>query len=69
MKENRKRTIFKTLSRRVLATILTISIVYWFTKELVLATGVGLIEVVVKLLAYYIHERTRNKISYWKENK
>ena len=51
------RSILKALSWRVCATITTIIIFYVLTGKLVLALGAGGIEVVVKLLLYYFHER------------
>jgi uncharacterized membrane protein len=41
----------------MLATTSTILIVFAFTNKLVLSTGVGAVEIVIKLLLYYLHER------------
>lgn len=51
------RSLIKALSWRVFATLATILIVFVFTKKLVLSLEVGLIEVIVKLILYYFHER------------
>ncbi|MBN3038332.1 MAG: DUF2061 domain-containing protein [Candidatus Omnitrophica bacterium] len=51
------RSLFKALSWRILATASTILIVYTFTHKLVLSLEVGAVEVVVKLILYYVHER------------
>jgi len=56
-KDAHHRSILKALSWRALATIATITIVFVFTGRLVLSLGVGAVEVVVKLLLYYLHER------------
>ena len=40
-----------------LATVATILIVFVFTGRLALSLGVGAVEVVVKLILYYFHER------------
>lgn len=64
MTENRTRSIIKAISWRIFATLTTIIIVYFFTKQLVLSLGVGFFEVISKLILYYIHERIWNRI-YW----
>jgi len=51
------RSIIKSLSWRVFATLTTILIVFAFTRKLVLSLGVGAVEIVVKLILYYFHER------------
>ncbi|MFQ5647617.1 MAG: DUF2061 domain-containing protein [Candidatus Aenigmatarchaeota archaeon] len=62
MKEKRARSIMKGVTWRVLATLATIAIVLAFTGELILAVGVGAVEVISKLILYYFHERTWNLI-------
>lgn len=57
MKDAHVRSIIKALSWRVFATVATILIVFAFTRRLVLSLGIGGVEVVVKLLLYYLHER------------
>ena len=52
------RSILKALSWRVLATLTTMLIVFGFTGKLALSAGVGAVEVVIKLILYYLHERT-----------
>ena len=66
MKENRARSVIKTLSWRFSATFITITIVYMFTKELKFSLEVGFFEVIAKLLFYYAHERVWNKITWGK---
>lgn len=65
--ESNGRSIIKTISWRLLATITTAAIVYAFTGKLNIALAVGGIEVVLKLLLYYFHERIWNKIPYGKK--
>ena len=62
------RTIIKAVSWRVIATLSTMTIVFLFTREIILSLGVGLVEVIAKITFYYIHERTWHKIS-WGKNK
>ncbi len=56
-KDAHHRSILKALSWRVIATLATMSIVFAFTREVVLSVGVGAVEVVIKLILYYFHER------------
>lgn len=62
--ESHVRTIAKTLSWRVLATIITFSIAYIVTGKTSIAAGIGLSDTLFKLLVYYLHERAWNKIEY-----
>jgi len=64
--ETHKRSIVKTISWRILATITTMSLVYIFTGELTTALEVGSAEVVLKLIKYYFHERIWNRIKWGK---
>lgn len=56
-KDARHRSILKALSWRICASITTMLIFFAFTGRLVLALGAGAVEVVVKLVLYYLHER------------
>jgi uncharacterized membrane protein len=62
--EKHARTIFKTLSWRILASSTTLLIVYLFTGSVVISAGVCVIEMVVKTLIYYVHERVWDKTNY-----
>ncbi|MEH6535355.1 MAG: DUF2061 domain-containing protein [Psychroserpens sp.] len=64
--EKIKRTLVKTISWRVLGTIATIVISYLITGTLALAFSIGFIELISKLVLYYFHERTWNKIKWGK---
>jgi len=66
-RENKKRSIMKTLSWRMLATVTTILIVYFFTGKLNLSLAVGGVEVVTKIILYFFHERIWNKIHFGKK--
>ena len=56
-KESHYRSIAKAASYRILASIATATVVFIFTGRIVLSIGVGLVESVVKIICYYIHER------------
>jgi uncharacterized membrane protein len=56
-KESHLRSILKTLSWRILATMTTMIIAYFITGTLELALKIGFIEVFAKMIMYYFHER------------
>jgi uncharacterized membrane protein len=62
--EKHARTIFKTLSWRILASSTTLLLVYFFTNDVIISAGVCIIEMIVKTLIYYIHERVWDKTNY-----
>ncbi|MGD2103806.1 MAG: DUF2061 domain-containing protein [Anaerolineae bacterium] len=64
VRDHQWRSILKTISWRVIATGTTTSLVYLFTGKLHLAIEVGLLEVVLKLLFYYLHERGWESIAW-----
>ncbi len=66
MKEKRTRSIIKTVTWRAIATMTTIILVYIFTGRIDWAITVGGIEVFLKLLFYYLHERVWGKIKWGK---
>ncbi|MBD3261544.1 MAG: DUF2061 domain-containing protein [Candidatus Altiarchaeales archaeon] len=57
MEVTRARSLVKAVSWRVIATLTTVGLIFLFTGKLVLALEVGAIEVVLKILFYYLHER------------
>ncbi len=66
-KETNTRSIVKGISWRVIATTTTIIIVYIFFGRLDLAIAAGLIETVLKVALYWIHERVWFKIHWGKK--
>jgi uncharacterized membrane protein len=64
--EAHTRTIVKAISWRALATLTTMTIVFLFTKRIMLSLGVGLAEIIAKITFYYLHERVWDKISWGK---
>lgn len=55
--ETRKKSLIKTVTWRVIATLATFSISWWITGSLVLGAGIATMEFWVKLVLYYGHER------------
>jgi uncharacterized membrane protein len=64
--EAHTRTIVKAISWRVIATMTTMTIVFLFTRMIILTLGVGLAEVIAKITFYYLHERIWDRISWGK---
>jgi uncharacterized membrane protein len=64
--EKIERSIAKTMSWRVLATLVTFVISWIITGTLELALSIGAFELVTKLLLYFFHERLWNKIKWGK---
>lgn len=62
--ETHARSIVKGFSWRILATTITIILVFVFTGEVILAFGVGGLEFFSKFIVYYLHERVWNKIKW-----
>lgn len=55
--ESHKRTIAKTLSWRAVATLITMLVAFVITRETEIALEIGLADTLIKLFAYYGHER------------
>ena len=66
-KETNTRSIVKGVSWRIIATSTTIIIVYVFFGRLDLAIAAGLIETVIKVALYWLHERVWFKIHWGKK--
>jgi len=66
-RETNTRSIVKGISWRVIATTTTIIIVYLFFGRLDLAIAAGLIETVIKVALYWIHERMWFRIHWEKK--
>lgn len=68
MHETRARSLAKSMSWRVVATLTTIGLVWWFTGEVHVAVAVGGVEVLAKLLIFYVHERLWDAVGWgWVE--
>ncbi len=63
----KKRTLFKTISWRTIATLTPAVLVYIFTGEIAIAITIGGIEVIAKMIFYFAHERVWAKIRYGKK--
>lgn len=57
-----KVSLIKTVSWRIIGTIDTMVISYLLTGQLEVAMGIGGIEVISKMILYYLHERAWIKL-------
>ena len=60
--ESHTRSIAKTFSYRILGSLATAAIVYFYSHDWKSSTGAGLIDSVLKLGLYFIHERIWDRI-------
>ncbi len=68
MVETHSRTVMKTVSWRIVATLTTGIIVYILSGDFIMSLGVIGVEVVAKILFYYLHERVWNMIQWGKKS-
>jgi len=61
-----KRTIVKTLTWRITASLTTFVIAWVLTGDLLIGATIGGIEAIAKIFLYYFHERIWNNISWAK---
>ena len=65
--ELKKRTLLKTMTWRVTASLTTFLIAWILTGDLLIGVSIGSIEAIAKIFLYYYHERIWNNIS-WAKN-
>ena len=63
----KKRTIVKTMTWRITASLTTFLIAWILTGDLLIGVSIGSIEAIVKIFLYYYHERIWNNIN-WAKN-
>ncbi len=59
-----RKSLLKTLSWRVIATLITMLVVYILTGEALLSFGIGTMDMLLKIAAYYLHERAWTKVQW-----
>jgi len=62
--EHPKRSIVKSISWRLVGTLDTILISWIITGTLSLAFSIGLVELITKMVLYFMHERLWNTIKW-----
>ena len=66
LKEKRSRSLLKTLTWRVLASLDTFLISWFVSGEISIGATIATIEIITKLVIYYLHERAWDKIKWGK---
>lgn len=64
MHESHKRSILKGITWRLIASATTMVVVYFMTGNLALVASVGFVDIVAKILFYYLHERSWGKVKW-----
>ena len=68
MVDDRKRSLIKCLTWRVIATSDTIFLSWFFTGSITAAISIGLLELMTKTFLYYVHERFWSRlIRLWRQ--
>ena len=64
MKVTKSRSLVKALTFRIFATLTTVLVFYFFSGKIAIALGAGVVDMIIKILIYYIHERIWDKVDY-----
>jgi uncharacterized membrane protein len=67
--ETHARSLAKAVTWRIVATLTTVVLVFIFTGNLVVSGGVGLTELLSKMVIYYLHERAWNATGFGRASK
>ncbi len=62
--DTHKRTLIKTITWRILATILTILAIYIWIGDFNTSLGLGIATNILTTIGYYVHERIWNELNY-----
>jgi len=65
-KDKHSRSLVKAVTYRIVASLTTFILVWIFTRQVNLALGVGIFDVLLKIAFYYFHERAWNKLDWGK---
>ncbi len=64
MKESHTRSFAKGITWRFIATSITMTVAYLLTGDMEVMLATGAIDVVAKLLFYYMHERAWHRVAW-----
>lgn len=62
--ETKRRSLVKSLSWRVWATVITMTVSFLITREIAFAIEIGLLDTTIKFFTYFAHERMWLRIDY-----
>jgi len=63
-RSTRARSLVKSVTFRISATVLTMILVFTFSEKTSLALKIGIADFISKIILYYFHERIWNLISW-----
>ena len=66
MMESHYRSIAKAITWRAGGTVVTFAVAWTLSRDLGLSAGIGVLDTVIKIGAFYFHERLWNRISFGK---
>ena len=69
LKERRRRSLTKTLTWRVVASLDTFLISWFVSGEASIGITIASLEVITKLVIYYLHERAWDNVKWGKYDK
>jgi uncharacterized membrane protein len=69
MIESHFRSIVKAASYRVIGSMVTFLVAWILTRKFELAAQIGLLDTILKIGAFYAHERLWNNISFGRKKK
>ena len=64
IRSDHRRSWLKAISWRAVATATTMALVYALTGQIELMVGVGLLDLTLKLIFYFLHERAWDMIKF-----
>ena len=62
MPDSKTKSLLKTLSWRLIATLITMIIAWIVVGDITIALSIGAVDVIIKMVVYYFHERAWTKI-------
>ncbi|CAM2069765.1 Adenylyl-sulfate kinase [Sulfidibacter corallicola] len=65
--ESWSRSAIKSFSWRALATLTTVTLVYLLTEKVELAMAAGTLEMSIKMVLYFVHERAWDRVNFGKK--
>lgn len=64
VKESKRRHLYKTFSWRLVGTLDTVVISWIITGDPLMGVSIGLLEILTKMVLYYVHERVWYKMNF-----
>lgn len=64
MKESKKRSCIKSITWRILATLTTVTISYFYLNDMSIAAKIGVLDSSIKFAMHYAHERAYSRLKW-----